>query len=95
MNIYVGNLPPQVVEQELETIFKEYGSIQSVKIIRDNISGDSRGFGFIEMYDRVAAKKAIESLNSKDLRGNRIVVNEARPKTDNRQNSQNRSKRRW
>ena len=84
MNIYVGNLAPEVKDQELEDLFKKYGETQSVKIIRDMFTGDSKGFGFVEMKDKAAAELAIKELNTVDLGGKKIVVNEARPKSDNR-----------
>ena len=84
MNIYIGNLAPQVSDQELETLFKKYGELKSVKIIRDLFSGESKGFGFVEMKDKSAAETAINELNAKELSGKKIVVNEARPKSDNR-----------
>ncbi len=84
MNIYVGNLSQQATEQDLEGLFKEFGTVSSVKIIRDMFSGESKGFAFVEMNDKAAGTKAIEALNTQELKGKKIVVNEARPKTDNR-----------
>jgi RNA recognition motif-containing protein len=83
MNIYVGNLAKEVTDEELQNVFAEYGHIKSVKIIRDMFSGESKGFGFVEMPGVAEAQKALDSLNSKDLKGKKIVVNEARPKTEN------------
>lgn len=90
MNIYVGSLSQQVSEQDLEELFKEFGAVSTVKIIRDMFTGDSKGFAFVEMNDKVAAQKAIEALNTKEVKGKKIVVNEARPKTDNRRGGGNR-----
>src|SRR3989339_773870 len=84
MNIYVGNLSQQATDQDLEELFKEFGAVTSVKIIRDMFTGESKGFAFVEMNDKTAGAKAIEALNTKELKGKKIVVNEARPKTDNR-----------
>ncbi|MHB8906079.1 MAG: RNA recognition motif domain-containing protein [Melioribacteraceae bacterium] len=84
MNIYVGNLSQQATEQDLEGLFKEFGAVASVKIIRDMFSGESKGFAFVEMNDKAAGTKAIEELNTKEVKGKKIVVNEARPKTDTR-----------
>ena len=84
MNIFIGNLSNQVKEEELETLFKEYGTVVSVNIIRDMFSRESKGFGFVEMKERTAGQKAIEELNTKDLQGKKITVNEARPKTENK-----------
>ncbi|MFA3783797.1 RNA recognition motif domain-containing protein [Melioribacteraceae bacterium 4301-Me] len=100
MNIYIGNLSPQVTDQELKDLFNEYGLTQNVKIIRDIFTGDSKGFGFVEMNDKSAALKAIEALNAKELKGKKIVVNEARPKNDKKRGggrggNYGSNKRRW
>jgi len=87
MNIYVGNLAKDVTDEELQNAFAEFGHIKSVKIIRDMFSGESKGFGFIEMPGVAEAQKAIDSMNTKDLKGKKIVVNEAKPKTDNNRRS--------
>ena len=84
MNIYVGNLAKEVTDEELQNVFAEFGHIKSVKIIRDMFSGESKGFGFIEMPGVAEAQKALDSLNSKELKGKKIIVNEAKPKTDSR-----------
>jgi RNA recognition motif-containing protein len=84
MNIYVGNLSAEVTEEDLRSLFSEYGNITSVKVVKDNYSGASKGFGFIELPGNTEGQKAINELNSKDLKGKKIVVNEARPKTDSR-----------
>lgn len=82
MNIYVGNLSPDVNDEDLKSLFSEHGHVSSAKVIRDNYSQESRGFGFVEMANQDEAKKALESLNSLELKGNKIVVNEARPRRD-------------
>lgn len=84
MNIYVGNISKDVTDEELQSLFAEYGNIRSVKIIRDMFSGESKGFGFVEMPGGAEAQKAIDELNTKELKGRKLVVNEARPKTDSR-----------
>jgi RNA recognition motif-containing protein len=84
MNIFVGNLAKEADELELENLFKKYGEVRSVKIIRDMFSSESKGFAFVEMKDKTAAQTAINELNTYDLKGKKLVVNEARPKTDNR-----------
>ncbi len=84
MNIYVGNLSQEVSDNDLQELFATYGTIKSVKVIRDLFSGESKGFGFVEMASQTEAEKAIAELNSKELKGKRIVVNEARPKRDDR-----------
>ena len=83
MNIYVGNLSYGVVEEDLKEIFEEYGNVDSVKIITDKFSGKSKGFGFVEMAGSDEAKKAIEELNGGTLDNRKVIVNEARPRTNN------------
>ena len=87
MNIYVGRLPYQTNEAELTELFKEYGEVTSVKIIIDKYSGRSKGFGFVEMPDEAEAKKAINELNSAEVKGKNIIVNEAIERTERRGNS--------
>ena len=84
MNIYVGNLSHQVKAEELEELFKEYGAVQTIKIISDMFTGESKGFAFVEMKDKAAAQKAIDELNTKEVKGRKLIVNEERPKTDTR-----------
>jgi RNA recognition motif-containing protein len=83
MNIYVGNLQYGVTEDELKELFEEFGEVMSVKIITDKYSGRSKGYGFVEMSNNNEAKKAIENLNEKDLRGRNIRVNQAREREEN------------
>lgn len=80
MNIYVGNLDYKVDENDLKSIFEEYGSVTDVKIITDKYSGKSKGFGFVTMNDSSEGTKAIKELNGANLENREIVVNEARPK---------------
>ena len=82
MNIYVGNLLRTLSESELKEVFQVYGTVQTASIIKDKMTGDSRGFGFVEMPNRDEAMKAIASLNGKDLKGRNMTVNEAKPRTD-------------
>jgi RNA recognition motif-containing protein len=82
MNIYVGNLPRKATEDELRQAFQAFGEISSVSIIKDKFSGDSKGFGFVEMPNKAEADAAMEGLNGKDFMGQSLTVNEARPKTD-------------
>jgi len=82
MNIYVGNLRYNMSEDALKEIFEEYGQVASVKIIRDRFSGESKGFGFVEMASDDDAKKAIAELNGKEVDGRALRVNEARPRED-------------
>jgi len=82
MNIYVGNLRYNMTEDALKTIFEEFGEVTTVKIITDRFSGDSKGFGFVEMTSDDNAKKAIAELNGKDIDGRSLRVNEARPREE-------------
>jgi len=84
MNIYVGNLSQDVTEDDLREAFESHGTITSVKVIKDRFSGESRGFGFIEMPASAEAQSAMESLDGTELKGKTIIVNEARNKTDKR-----------
>ncbi len=84
MNIFVGNLAPEVKEEELKTLFSQHGRVSSVKIIRDMFSQKSKGFGFIEMPGKAEAQKALTELNTFELKGKKISVNEARPQRERR-----------
>jgi len=84
MNIYVGNLSYKASEDDLRQAFEPFGQIASATIIKDKYSGESKGFGFVEMPSKAEAQSAIEGLNGKDLKGKNLTVNEARPRTDNR-----------
>ena len=81
MNIYVGNLSRQAGETDLRALFAEFGDVTSIKIIKDNTSGESRGFGFIEMPDDAEATQAITALNGKEFQDRRLKINEAKPKS--------------
>ena len=80
--LYVGNLPFQTTEGELEQLFGEMGAVDSVRIITDRETGRNRGFGFIEMSSDEDADKAIEKFNQYELEGRALTVNEARPRED-------------
>ena len=80
MNIYVGNLPFKLEEEDLKEIFEEYGEVTSCKIITDKFSGRSKGFGFVEMPDDAVGNKAIEELDSTEVDGRSLRVNEAKPR---------------
>jgi len=84
MNIYVGNLAREASDSDLRDAFQAFGEVSSAAIIKDKFSGDSRGFGFVEMPNKSEAEKAISSLNGKSIKGRNITVNEARPRTDSR-----------
>jgi len=79
-NIFVGNLSFQTTQDDLQAAFANYGSVERVSIVTDRDSGQSRGFGFVEMSDKSAAETAISQLNGADLNGRAMNVNEARPK---------------
>jgi RNA recognition motif-containing protein len=84
MRIYVGNLPYEVTEGELQQEFTAYGDVASVSIMTDKFSGRPKGFAFVEMASNSEGEAAIANLNGKTLNERTIVVNEARPRTDNR-----------
>jgi RNA recognition motif-containing protein len=80
MNIYVGNLSRETTEDDLRQAFEAFGQVDTATVIKDKFSGESRGFGFVEMPSKDEAQTAIEEMNGKDLNGRVINVNEARPK---------------
>lgn len=82
MNIYVSNLNFKLQDEDLKQVFAGFGEVSSAKVIRDNQSGRSRGFGFVEMPNDDEGRAAIEKLNGTDVDGRSIVVNEARPRTE-------------
>jgi len=84
MNIYVGNLSRDTTEDDLREAFEAFGQVTSVNIIKDKYSGESREFGFVEMPSKDEAQAALDSLNGKELKEKTIIVNEARPRPDNR-----------
>ncbi len=84
MNIYVGNLSYEVTEEDLKQAFEAFGQVESVKIIKDRFSGESKGFGFVEMPAKDEAQSAINDLNGKELKGRTLNVNEARPRSEAR-----------
>jgi len=82
VNIYVGNLSFTTNETDLKEAFQAFGEVQSASIIKDKYSGESRGFGFVEMPNKDEAEKAMSMLNGKDLKGRTLKVNEAKARTD-------------
>jgi RNA recognition motif-containing protein len=78
MNIYVGNRPHATTASELREAFEEYGAVSSAAVIKDKFTGDSRGFGFVEMANDAEAQNALQGLNGQDLGGRTLKVNEAR-----------------
>ncbi|MGD8698586.1 MAG: RNA-binding protein [Gemmatimonadales bacterium] len=87
MNIYVGNLSRDVTEAELREAFEAFGEVTSCNIITDKFSGESRGFGFVEMPTQAEAQAAMDDLNGKEMKGRELNVNEARPRTERRRGS--------
>ena len=81
-NIYVGNLPMDLTEDELKELFVEFGDIESSSIIKDKFTGQSRGFGFVKMSNDEEADSAISNVDGKNVKGNTLRVNEARPRPE-------------
>ncbi|MHC4148573.1 MAG: RNA recognition motif domain-containing protein [Planctomycetota bacterium] len=84
MNIYVGNLSRDVTEDDLRQAFEAFGQVESVNVVKDKISGESRGFGFVQMPSMNEANAAITGMNNKDLKGRNVNAAEARPKAPTR-----------
>ncbi|MFC1781021.1 RNA recognition motif domain-containing protein [Planctomycetota bacterium] len=84
MNIYVGNLSREATEDDLQQAFEAFGQVSSINIIKDRFSGESRGFGFVEMPTKTEAEAAIEAMNGQDLKGRELNVSEAKPREDKR-----------
>ena len=82
MDIYVGNLPYQLTDVELDELFAEFGSVLNARVITDKYSGRSKGFGFVEMPNQEEAEEAIKQLDGKEVSGRNIKVNEAKPRED-------------
>jgi RNA recognition motif-containing protein len=95
IKIYVGNLSFKSDEDEIKSLFEAFGSVDSVKIITDQFTGRSRGFGFVEMPSRDEGLKAIQALDSKDVSGRALKVNEARPKTNSGGDRRDSGRSRW
>ena len=82
MNIYVGNLPWSINDNQLRDLFAAYGEVSSANVIMDKFSGRSKGFGFVEMANNDEADAAIKALNEKEVEGRNLRVNEAKPRED-------------
>ena len=80
--LYVGNLAFSATEQDVRTAFEVHGALDSVHLVTDRDTGQTRGFGFVEFDDSANAQKAIDALNGEDLQGRALVVNEARPRPE-------------
>jgi RNA recognition motif-containing protein len=81
MNLFVANISRTVNDDALRSLFEKFGEVASVKIVADKFTGDSKGFGFVEMPDEIQASDAIEKLTNAEFFGRRLVVSKARPKT--------------
>ena len=90
MNIFVGNLAFNTTDHDLRQLFEPYGDVDRINIITDRYTGQSRGFGFIEMSNSAAAKAAIQGLQGKELGGRTLNVNEAKPREPRREPSRSR-----
>jgi RNA recognition motif-containing protein len=90
VNIYVSNLAYNTTDDDLRQLFESYGEVDTIRIITDRDTGQSRGFGFVEMPDSAAAKAAIQGLQGKELGGRTLTVNEARPREPRRESSRSR-----
>ncbi len=80
MDSYVGNLPYKTSDDDLRALFAAHGEVTSARVVTDRISGQSKGFGFVEMPDREAARKAIDATNGQDFQGRKLRVNESQPR---------------
>jgi len=83
MDIYVGNLPYQADDSKLKELFAQHGNVASARVITDKFSGESKGFGFVDMPDKSEALTAIKALNEQDFMGRNLRVNESQPKPRN------------
>jgi RNA recognition motif-containing protein len=99
MDIYVGNLPYDVSDSDLQQLFEKFGTVASARVVMDRATGRAKGFGFVEMNDRAEAEKAIAGTNGTELNGRPLRVNESQPKPrDDRRSSSgggNRGGGRW
>lgn len=85
MKIFVGNISNRVTTESLQQAFASFGQVASAEIIKDKFSGESKGFGFVEMPSKSEAQAAMSGLNGQEMEGKRLTVNEARPRSNNRQ----------
>jgi cold-inducible RNA-binding protein len=93
MNIYIGNLAHDVTDQDLRDAFETCGMVESAVVIKDKYTGESRGFGFVEMKIKTEAEEAMKTLDGKEMKGRHIIVNEARPRKDARRRGGKRGQR--
>ena len=80
MDIYVGNLPYDVTDSDLQALFAKHGSVETARVVMDRDTGRAKGFGFVTMNDRAEAEKAIAAINDMDMNGRALRVNESQPK---------------
>jgi len=80
MDIYVGNLPYSTADDDLKSLFSAHGEVASARVVIDRVTGQSKGFGFVEMPDRTQAQQAVDALNGYDCAGRKLRVNESQPK---------------
>jgi len=95
MNIYIGNLSFDTTEDEIQQAFSAFGQVATVNLIKDKFSGTPKGFGFVEMPVRSEAEAAVAALNDKEVKGRKIVVNEARPMADRKSSNRGGGRRSW
>ena len=96
MNLYVGNLSFSTTEQELEAVFSEFGTVDSIRMINDRDTGRSKGFAFVEMNNNQEAEVAMADINDKEIDGRNLKVNEAKPREDRSSRSKfSENRRRW
>lgn len=82
MRIYVGNLPYSMTDEDLRNLFGDFGELAAAEVIKDKFSGQSKGFGFVDMPNNSEADAAIKALNETDMKGRKLTVNEARPRAE-------------
>lgn len=82
MKIFIGNLSREVTDEDLRQAFESFGSVESATVVKDKFTGESRGFGFVEMSSASEARSAIDGMNGKELKGRALNVNEARPREE-------------
>lgn len=91
MNMYIGNLSYEITDEDLREAFAHYGEVASAKVIKDNYTGVSKGFGFVEMPNNSEADAAMKALNGSELKDSILKISEARPKSDKRRGSRRRN----
>ncbi|MCA1809948.1 MAG: RNA recognition motif domain-containing protein [Kiritimatiellia bacterium] len=96
MDIYVGNLPFEVTDSELQQLFEKHGQVESARVVTDRDTGRAKGFGFVTMNNKTEAEAAIAAINGTDMGGRALRVNESQPKPrDNRGGGRSGGGKRW